>query len=466
MTPLARRAARVLAGLAGLIAVAIVAMLVALLVTPMQSVNVAGQVISVGTVRPGLSLSGPGEIDLFGEPLPTALRFSGPVRPRVELTQITLDSELANFVQGGDAGQAAQRLGSALTGGWLRYFSWEAAIAGAAALLIAGAVAGWRRLRRWPTARLLAAAVAVTELANAGAVALAAHDTQQALRQVRSLTQLVGSDPAGQPPRRAPVVRGVHAIVLGDSTAAGAGLMPLASSSRTDLACGRSSDSYAEDLAAANGWKVMNLACDSATIGSGLLGSQNRGGIEIAPQLDSAARVRGAAAVIVSVGADDLQWALLLRYCAAAAHCNDRATTAYFRQKLAAFSADYLELLTRLAELPGQPAVIINRYYNPFGADLRCVTGRGLSAANVATLTARLGTLNRVLAKGAAEFGDVSAKPDFAGHQLCSSQPYVQGIGDPAPLHPTAAGQLAIAIADEKALAEPPPIPAPPPGRG
>jgi hypothetical protein len=57
-----------------------------------------------------------------------------------------------------------------------------------------------------------------------------------------------------------------------------------------------------------------------------------------------------------------------------------------------------------------------------------------------------------VLAKGAAEFGFTSVKPDFTGHQLCTTQPYVQGLGDPAPFHPTANGQLEIALADQAAL--------------
>ncbi len=454
MSSLARRAARMLAGLAGLAVVAAVAIGVALLVTPMQNVTVAGQVISVGTATPALNLTGPGEVDLFGQALPTALQFTGPVRPRLALTRITIDSELANFVQGASTGRATQRLGSALTSGWLQYFGWEAAIAAVTALAMAGALAGWRRLPAGPTARLLAAALVGTELLNAGAIALAAHDTQHALRHVRSLSQLAGSDPARQVTRKArPVVTGVHAIVIGDSTAAGAGLAPIADPSRVDQACGRSSDSYAEDLASANGWKVMNLACDSATIASGLLSGQARSGMTIPPQVSSARQVAGASAVIVSVGADDLQWSALLAYCATAAHCDDNATAAYFQQKLAKFSTEYLDLLAQLAALPGHPQVIINRYYSPFGKDVSCLTRRGLPAANVPTLISRLATLNSVLAKGAAEFGDASPRPDFTGHQLCSSQPYVQGPSDPAPLHPTALGQLAIAIADEAALA-------------
>ena len=100
MRRLPRRLTWLLACVAGLVLVAAVAIGVALLVTPMQTVTVAGQVIKVGTTSPRLSLSGPGEVDLFGQSLPTVVRFTGPVRPRLALTQITIDSELANFAQG------------------------------------------------------------------------------------------------------------------------------------------------------------------------------------------------------------------------------------------------------------------------------------------------------------------------------------------------------------------------------
>ena len=59
---------------------------------------------------------------------------------------------------------------------------------------------------------------------------------------------------------------------------------------------------------------------------------------------------------------------------------------------------------------------------------------------------------NAVLAKGATEFGFLAPQPDFTGHQLCTSQPYVQWFGDPAPFHPTALGQLAIALTDQAVL--------------
>jgi len=169
-------------------------------------------------------------------------------------------------------------------------------------------------------------------------------------------------------------------------------------------------------------------------------------------QIGAAQQATKAQAVIVSVGADDLDWAAMLRLCAVAKTCNDKATTAYFQQQLATFSKQYFQLLTQLANLPSHPEVIINRYYDPFDLQLNCLSRVGLTATKLRTLSSRLATLNAVLAKGAAEFGFISVKPDFTGHQLCTPQPYVQGLGDLAPFHPTADGQLAIALADQAAL--------------
>ena len=205
----------------------------------------------------------------------------------------------------------------------------------------------------------------------------------------------------------------------------------------------------------ANGWRVLNLACDGATISHGLLGPQEHDGQLLPPQFAEAERAVRLSAVIVSVGADDLNWAAEVRYCSVTPRCNDRATTAYFQQQLASFSKDYLDLLSRLAALPTHPQVIINQYYDPFGPEPGCLSRAGLSAANLQTLTSRLATLNAVLADGAAQFDFSSPQPDFTGHQLCTPQPYVQGLNAAAPFHPTVLGQLAIALADQAALRPP-----------
>jgi hypothetical protein len=96
--------------------------------------------------------------------------------------------------------------------------------------------------------------------------------------------------------------------------------------------------------------------------------------------------------------------------------------------------------------------VLVNQYYSPFGPDLSCLSRYGFTAAKEKVLASRLAQLNTVLAQGAQTFGFGVTEPQFAGHELCTDNPYVQGPDDRAPLHPTAAGELAIALADQQAL--------------
>jgi hypothetical protein len=77
-----------------------------------------------------------------------------------------------------------------------------------------------------------------------------------------------------------------------------------------------------------------------------------------------------------------------------------------------------------------------------------------MTAAKAMTLDARLATLNQVLAAGAKTFGFVAVQNDYSGHELCTGQPFVQGLHDSAPMHPNTAGELAIALADQQALSK------------
>jgi hypothetical protein len=56
--------------------------------------------------------------------------------------------------------------------------------------------------------------------------------------------------------------------------------------------------------------------------------------------------------------------------------------------------------------------------------------------------------MNTVVEQGAQAFGFSLATSYFRGHELCTKQPWVQGMPDPAPFHPSAAGELAGAAAD------------------
>ena len=63
----------------------------ALQVAPTQTVSAAGQTAQVGAAISSLSWSGPGELDLFGQVVPTKPQFEGPIRPLLQLTHITID---------------------------------------------------------------------------------------------------------------------------------------------------------------------------------------------------------------------------------------------------------------------------------------------------------------------------------------------------------------------------------------
>jgi lysophospholipase L1-like esterase len=427
---------------------------VALLVTPLQQVTVAGEQIGVGAAAPSLSLSGPGEVDLFGQRMPTTLQFTGPVRPRLTLTRITLNQQLASmFSPGHGDTPGPEAIGQSLASGWTRYFAWEAVVVAVGALLLTGAVAGWARFPLRRTLVLLGAGLLLAEAANAGGIMVTAFSAPGQLRQVGSLTGLVGQArlPAVQTAAGAPRTD-VQAVVMGDSTAAGLGNPPVADPTKLDTACHRSVDAYAADLAAVNSWNVLNLACSGATIQAGVLGPQHMGRATAPPQLAQARKATHASVVIVSIGANDLGWSGLVRLCAAAGSCDNRASTAYFQQRLATFTSQYYQLLQQLATLPSRPRVLINLYYNPFDPPSQCRDSQGLDAAKETALTGLLNALNSVLSDGAKAASVLPVQPDFTGHALCDPGPYVQGVKGRAPLHPTAAGQLAIALADEQAL--------------
>lgn len=434
----------------------------ALQVAPMQTVEAAGQSARVGASLPAFSLRGPGELDLFGQVMATKPEFNGPIRPRLELTHITIDPQVVQMLRSDGRRKIELSLSQALASGWTRYFVFQTLVAAGFAVIPLVAFAAVRRKSVWKT---VGAGVAAVCVLNVGGVLATAASTPQVLRSVKTLDDLVGVDPiAAAPQAPSRPLPGVQAVVIGDSTASGAGLPQAPDASSLDRACGRSGESYASDLATVNKWNVLNLACSSATIPNGLLGLQLLGNGQVAPaQVVEAEQATHAKVIVVSVGADDVSWALMTRLCAASTVCNDKVSAAYFNKLLGQFTRSYYQLLGQLADLPWRPKVLINEYYNPFGSSLACLSHYQVTPSKVKALLSRLGQLNAVLAQGSQAFGFALVQPAFAGHELCTADPYVQGPADPAPLHPTAAGQLAIALADQQEFAALLPMPAPVP---
>jgi lysophospholipase L1-like esterase len=423
----------------------------ALRVTPLQTVSAAGQTAQVGATLPNASVKGPGELDLFGQVMATKPQFTGPIRPRLQLEHITIDPQVVQELRADGPQKVELTFSQQLAAGWERYFLWETLIALGFAVIPLVAVAAIRKKPKiW---KMLVGGVAVVCAVNVGGIVLTASGTPKVLRSVKTLDDLVGVDPTVEPAPVGGPQPGVQAVVIGDSTAAGYGLPWGPNATAEDEACGRSPDAYANDLASANNWNVLNLACGSATILDGLLGPEVLADGQVAaPQLPRAEAASHAKLIIVSVGADDLSWSVMTRLCAASTVCNDKVSSAYFGQLLDSFTRNYYELLSDLERLPSHPAVLVNEYYSPFGSSIGCLASYGMTPAKEKVLLARLGQLNTVLAQGASLFGFGVAVPQFAGHALCTSDSYVQGPSDVAPLHPNAAGELAIALADEQAM--------------
>lgn len=457
MRRFARRIHVRLAWVGGVVLVAAVSIAVALLVTPMQQVTLAGQEVGVGAAAPSFSVSGPGELDLFGQRLPTTLQFAGPVRPRLALTQITLGQQLASAFAPRKTDPARQ-IGRALASGWKRYFGWEIVITAGCAVLLSGAVAGWLRLPRKGTLIMLATGLVVTEAVNIGGIMVTAYTAPARLRHVTSITALAGTAPLPAVPKaQGPAKPQIQVVVMGDSTAAGIGNPDPPHPSPLGRACERSADTYAVDLGQINNWQVLNLACSSATIPVGILGPQPLGRVTAPAQFAVAKRATRASYVILSVGADDVGWSALLELCAVTPSCNNKPSTAFFQQQLNTFAVGYYQLLRRLAALPSKPTVLVNLYYNPFDTSQHCLDKVGLTPAKEQSLIKLLHALNNVLANGAKATGFLAVQPDFTGHALCDAVPYVQGLRARAPFHPTLAGELAIALTDAQALRSGPP---------
>jgi hypothetical protein len=286
----------------------------------------------------------------------------------------------------------------------------------------------------------LAAGLVVTEAGNLGGIIVTAYTAPARLRSVHSLTDLAGRAAiAPVTPVSGASRPAVQVVVPGDSTAATTaepGLQRRHHRGRDPRRADRTG--HHRPAAARSGQEgVARLDRDRQH-------RRRRRGL-----VGPAAAVRGSSS------------------------CDNRASVSYFQKQLATFAVNYYQLLQQLASLPSQPRVIVSLYYDPFATSQHCLDKVRLDAAKERSLGGLLQAVNDVLAKGAEATSLAAVRPYFTGHQLCGSEPYVPGLKAAAPSHPTPAGELATALADEQALrlqttpASPrrPLPPRPPPGQ-
>ncbi|HEY2723634.1 MAG TPA: GDSL-type esterase/lipase family protein [Pseudonocardiaceae bacterium] len=450
--------------------------------TPDQQLQVLGQNIGVGAQEPQLSLSGPAQLVQTGNTRLDLreLQVFGPLRPRLSLGPVQRNAAAARILDPNTSRQAQSDAVHTLADGYLHWYLWGAVGVLAFALATSATIGCLRMLvvlrrdsragREYVTVaevwqgcsgaigRMTVLAVAVSVLAWGACGQLAYSGTTRGLAHITSLSGLVG-DTEISPSPVGPAVYGYSGAVIGDSRAARVGGPPLVHRTRDDTACERSRDSLAAELTSMlPSRKVLNLACTGASVAQGLRGPQQRGDVQLAPQVGRLKRVQGLDFVVVVIGPNDVNWGDFLRYCYGAATCDDRLVDGEFGYRMSQFDQDYAGLLRDLDELPGHPKVVIMTSYDAFasGATDRCPDVRGpdgvvgLDQRKIELLDNRNDQLNAVLTAGAEKYHFAVAHPDLTllcGKDADGLGPDLQGLKDKNPFHPTGVGSLRLAAA-------------------
>ena len=237
---------------------------------------------------------------------------------------------------------------------------------------------------------------------------------------------------------------------MGDSVAAGDGL-PLAGTGVVATACGRSTQAYPYAVASSLNMALNDVACSGATTDKGVFGPQQISSTTTLPsQVDQAFAVNNPRLVTVTIGANDVNWQQLITQC----YTTGCGTTQDNQQ----FEASLLQLRAKLAVTLGDirlhqgwtpNQVLVTGYYSPVStAQPQCSDTQGLTNTEITWINSKEQELNNVIRESVAVFPSAHYVPlNFTGHELCSSDPWVQGVQAAAPFHPTAAGQAAIATA-------------------
>lgn len=234
---------------------------------------------------------------------------------------------------------------------------------------------------------------------------------------------------------------------LGDSVAAGFGLPIGPAATDEDTRCRRSPHAYAAQVADSRGLTLAHIACSGAKA-SDLFTEQDVTGGDVRPQLNAAFENGTPALISITAGANDVRWNDFVAKCFVAtcgSRTDDKIAKAYIAGLKLKLRYSMYDIFVRSRGTP--PPVVLTGYYNALSPTCALVQ-TDITAEELAWLSTKLNQLNEAIRDVSSDFWYARFAPvDFTGHDICSSDPWVQNRTDTGPFHPTITGQAAIARA-------------------
>ncbi len=235
-------------------------------------------------------------------------------------------------------------------------------------------------------------------------------------------------------------------VALGDSVAAGVGL-------KTDSdpsACNRTDQAYPHQIADTLHYKLTNLACSGATLPEGILGQQDVNQLKTASQLDQLFALPKPTVITMTIGANDAQWTTVFAKCYTGV-CGSATDTTEVKQRLAVVGTNLQKALTQIQQHYGAavPQMIVTGYHQVFPTTTPiagCTDLTGVDPAELAWGRQQQSAIDDTIQSTVKGFAFAKyAAISFGGHELCTTDSWVQGLSDKQPYHPTEAGQTAFA---------------------
>ncbi len=234
-------------------------------------------------------------------------------------------------------------------------------------------------------------------------------------------------------------------VALGDSVAAGVGLKPDSDSS----ACNRTDQAYSH-VVSGSSYRLISLACSGATITDGISGPQTVNQLELPGQLNQLYKLSQPNMISLTSGANDVGWTEFLSRCYTE-RCGTATDQAILADRLNILSANFDQVLRDLGDhYSTPPAVYITGYYQVFPTAVpnNCVDLTGIDSDELAFGRSVQDQISTTIRAVASRYSFVHFVPlNFSDHELCTADPWVQGLTASQPYHPTAAGQKSIAEA-------------------